>query len=294
MKQRSQTRRPGGGGLPAARSELVERGSGAVVVGVSGSESDLLTVPQAAFAAAREGARLLVVHVVGSLNRDADGDVDETLLERFAAAGEAVVERGVALARATAPGLAVDDALLSGDRVGVLRAVTTRALRLYVGTSETSSVRPMVPGLVTAGITSDVGCPVLLVRGSRTERGGRVLAYLHEADERAVVAFAEHEARALGVSLTIVYRGSIGEVWPVGEDIAVTRLLVPQQARAHRLLASPRNDLLVVAASDLRSARTAEGATALRQRYSGTACLVAVVPEEQSAAPLSPPPPPGH
>jgi len=265
--------------MPQDRAELGERGSGAVVVGVSGSDSDLLTVPEAALGAAREGVRLLVVHVVGALGRDGGGEVDESVLERFAEAGEAVVARAVDLARRSAPGLAVDDALLSGDRVGVLQAVAARALRLYVGTSETSSVRPMVPGLVTGGITDAVGCPVLLVRGPRTERGGRVLAYLDQADERAVVAFAAHEARARGVALTIVHRGSIGETQPVADDVTVTRLLVPQQARAQRLLGSPRNDLLVVAADDLRSARAAEGARSLRRRYRGIACLVAVVAE---------------
>jgi hypothetical protein len=265
--------------VPSDRSELAERGSGAVVVGVSGSDSDLLTVPEAALGARREGVRLLVVHVIGSLARDGDGAVDDALLERFAEAGEAVVARAADLARASVPDLAVDDALLSGDRVGVLRAVTARAGRLYVGTSETSSVRPMVPGLITGGITETVGCPVLLVRGSRSARGGRVLAYLDRADERAVVAFAEHEARALGLSLTIVHRGAIGATHPVGDDVAVTRLLVPEQPRAQRLLSSARNELLVVAADDLRSARSAEGASSLRRRYSGTACLVAVVPE---------------
>lgn len=264
--------------MAEARADLEERGSGAIVVGASGSDSDLLTVPQAAVAAAREGVRLLVVHVIGSLARGVDGTVEELLLERYAEAGEAVLARAVGLARSSAPGLPIDEALLSGDRVEVLRSVTARAVRLYIGTSETSSVRPMVPGLVTAGLTTST-CPVLLVRGVRPERGGRVLVYLDRADERAAIAFAEHEARGLGLSLTIVYRGSIGEIHPVAEDIPVTRLLVPLQARAQRLLSSKRNDLLVVGAQDVRSARAAEGVSSLRRRYSGTACLVAVVPD---------------
>jgi nucleotide-binding universal stress UspA family protein len=265
--------------MPQERAALAERGSGAVVVGVSGSDSDLLTVPEAAAAADRERARLLVVHVIGSLTRDGHGDVDAALLERFAEAGEAVVARALALARDAAPGLAVDDALLSGDRVGVLHAVTTHAQRLYVGTSETSSVRPMVPGLITGGVTDTVRCPVLLVRGPRSERGGRVLAYVDRADERAVVAFAEREARARGISLTVVNRGPIGEPHEVAPDVPLTRLLVPQQPRVQRLLGSQRNDLLVVSAEDLRSARSAEGARSLRRRYAGTAPLVAVVAE---------------
>lgn len=265
--------------MPAERAELVERGAGAVVVGVSGSDSDLLTVPVAVAAAARERCRLLVVHVLGTLHRDPDGSVDHARLERLAETGEAVVARAVALARDAAPEVAVDDALLSGDRVGVLGAVTTRARRLYVGTSETSSVRPMVPGQVTGAITTIAPCPVLLVRGERTERGSRVLAYLDAAGEGGVVAFAEQEARALGLSLTIVHRSSVGTPWPVGDDVAVTRLLVPQPDRARALLRSAHNDLLVISAGDLGSAREAESTRTLRSRYSGTASLVAIVPD---------------
>lgn len=265
--------------MPQQRAELAERGEGAVVVGVSGSESDLLTIPVAVAAAGRERCRLLVVHVLGTLHRDPDGSVDDARLERLAETGEAVVARAVALARETAPQVAVDDALLSGDRVTVLGAVTTRARRLYVGTSETSSVRPMVPGQVTAGITTAAACPVLLVRGARTESGSRILAYLDGAEEGGVVAFAEQEARALGLSLTIVHRSSVGTPWPVGDDVAVTRLLVPQPDRSRALLQSARNDLLVFSAGDLGSARAAEGTRTLRSRYSGTASLVAIVPD---------------
>jgi hypothetical protein len=120
---------------------------------------------------------------------------------------------------------------------------------------------------------------VLLVRGRREDRGSRVLAYLDAAQEPDVVAFAEHEARALGLTLTIVHRSVLGEPWPVGEDVAVTRLLVPHQGRAQSLLRSARNDLVVFSAGDLRSARAAEGTRTLRSRYSGVACLVAIVPD---------------
>lgn len=258
---------------------LVERGSGAVVVAVSGSESDLLTLPQAVRGAVREQARLLVVHVVGALGRDADGEVDEAILERFAEVGEAVLARAVDHVRELAPELPVDDALLSGDRVGVVAALTSRARRVYVGTSETSSVRPLVPGQMVGGITGSARCPVLIVRGERTERGGRVLAYLDDAAEADVVAFAEREARLLGLPLTIVHRGTLGDPWPVAPDVAVTRLLVPGQAQAQQLLGSRRNDLLVFSATDLRAERASQGARTLRNRYAGTACLVAIIPE---------------
>lgn len=264
----------------AQRTELAERGSGAVVVAVSGSDSDLLTVPEAAHGALRIGARLLVVHVIGALGRDADGEVDEARLERLADDGEAVVERGIELARAELPELVIDDALLSGDRVTVLGAISARSHRLYVGTSETSSVRPMVPGQVTVGITTTASCPVFLVRGARGERGGRVLVYLDRAREVDVISFAVEEARSLGLSVTILQRGPIGETWPV-EDVPIIRILVPEQQRAQQLLSSPRNDLLVVSAADLDAERSLIGPAGLRRRYAGIPGLVAVVPESQ-------------
>lgn len=260
-------------------TELAERGAGAVVVAVSGSDSDLLTVPEAVAGALRVGSRLLLAHVIGTLGRDAEGEVDAAILERLAETGEAVLARGLALARDQAPGLAIDDALLSGDRVAVLAALSSRARRLYIGTSETSSVRPMVPGQVTVGMTATARCPVFLVRGRRTGRGGRVLAYLDRAREEDVVSFAVEEARTMGLSLTILHRGHLGEPWPLGDEVPVTRLLVPEQPKAQQLLSSRRNDLLVVSVADLQAERAVGGSSALRRRYAGTPCLVAVVPE---------------
>lgn len=101
--------------------------------------------------------------------------------------------------------------------------------------------------------------------------------------EREVVAFTEHEARALGLSLTIVHRSELSDPWPVGEDVAVARLLVLHHDRVESLLRSARNHEHVFSAGDLHSARAVEGTRTLRSRCPGVACLVAIVPDQTAS-----------
>lgn len=257
----------GGGGLSVV-DDLEELGAGAVVASVRGLDSDRLVVPQAAAAAVRERARLLVVHV-------ADGPLPERV-------ADAALAEAVDLAREHAPDLVVETLGHAGDPIDVLVRVSARARRLYVGTAEAGGVRRVNPRLLTSTVSRLARCPVFLVRGAwtgRTARGARVLAFLAAAAEQDVVAFAEREARSLGISLTILHVASIGKPWPVAADVPSTRVLEPDADRAHRAVGSPRNEVVVISASDLEAIRTAEGVQVVRARYADTAPLVAVVPD---------------
>lgn len=257
-----------GGGTLTTVDELELRGVGAVVATVRGLDSDRLVVPQAAAAAVRERVRLLVLHVAEG--RLPDGVADAVLAE------------AAVLAREHAPDLAVETLAPVGDPVDVLVRVSAHARRLYVGTAETGGVRRVNPRLLTSTVSRLARCPVFMVRGAwtgRTTRGARVLAYLAAAAEQDVVAFAEHEARSLGISLTILYVASIGEPWPVAADVPSTRVLEPDPDRAHRAVGSPRNEVVVISSSDLEAIRAAEGVQVVRARYADTARLVAVVPD---------------
>lgn len=246
---------------------LVARAAGAMVLAVSASDSDRFTAPEAARAAAREGRRLLAVHVTGSV-----------LPEHGKDAGQALAD-AVLLAGRTAPDVPIDHALTGGDRVAVLQALSTTALRLHIGTSETRSVKPLVAGQVTVGLTTTAACPVVIVRADRDPPGTQVVAYLNEAQERDVVAHAEHQARLLGCSLTVVHRGPLGDTWPVGPDVTLTRVLAGDDERARRAVVSRRNELLVVSARDLHAERTRHTSMGMRARYTGTAPRVAIVPD---------------
>jgi hypothetical protein len=250
---------------------LVRRAADTMVLAVSASDSDRFTAPQAARAALREGARLLAVHVGGALPPEHGRDAAEALAD------------AVGLARSAAPGLPVAAALVSGDRVAVLQALSTTARRLYIGTSETRSVKPLVAGQVTVGLTRTTRCPVVMVRADRPARGSQVVAYLGEARERDVVAYAEQQARLLGHSLTVVHRGPLGETWPVGPDVSLTRVLAGDDEQARRAVVSRRNELLVVSAGDLHAERTKHTSMGMRARYAGTAPQIAIVPDGYSS-----------
>lgn len=256
----------GVGGLSVV-DNLEERGAGTVVASLRGLDSDRLVVPQAAATAVRERAPLLVVHVAE---------------ERPDGVADAVLAEAVALAREHAPDLEVETLGLAGDPVQVLVRLSAQARRLYVGTADAGGVRRVIPRLLTSTVSRLARCPVFLVRGAwsgRTTRGARVLVFLAAAAEQDVVAFAEREARSLGISLTILHVGRIGEPWPVAADVSSTRVLEPDADRAHRAVSSPRNEVVVISSSDLEAIRAAEGVQVVRARYADTAPLVAVVPD---------------
>jgi nucleotide-binding universal stress UspA family protein len=187
-----------------------------VVVGIDGSLSALRAVRWAAAEAGRRKVplRLVLAHPADTspLGTHRGGSGAELGEVRCAVAGRQLAE-AVAVAAASAGGVTVEQQLVVGAPVAVLRAEAERAQVLVLGDRGRGAVVGLLAGSVAVGVSAQAACPVVLVR---TEKGEPV-----EDRTRPVVvgidgspvseqalAFAFDAASVRGVPLVAVHTWS--------------------------------------------------------------------------------------
>lgn len=160
---------------------------GSVVIAVDGSEHAGRALRWAADQAALEHRRLAVVAV---------GE---------AAAGS--IDQAVASARAWHPGLAVVRAVVPGDPREVLLDASAHAYLLVLGSRGRGAVKSMLLGSVSAAVSAQAACPVVVCRppaDGRT-RTGVVVGADGTAESLPVIEFAYRQAYLRGLPLTVLH-----------------------------------------------------------------------------------------
>ncbi|RSS35061.1 universal stress protein [Streptomyces sp. WAC08241] len=165
--------------------------SNLVVVGVDGSEMSLTAVEAAAAAAARRGAKLRVVHV------------EVPIKPRYVVpdpASATLVHEAAAHALDAEPGLAVTQAVVTGDVVHVLEAESRAADLIVVGSRGLGGITGLLLGSTPVSLAARSHCPVMTVReehGAAADAGPVVLGVdgSPDSDEAVDAAFAEAARR---------------------------------------------------------------------------------------------------
>lgn len=141
---------------------------GAVVVGVDGSPAGDAALVTATDLAADLGARLTLVHTVTDVGPDATGAArrhhDAAALE---AAGEALLDDGVTVARARRAGIVVDRHLAVDTPLRALVERAPGARMIIVGSRAQRPERGMLLGSTSRGLVEFAPCPVVVVPDPR-------------------------------------------------------------------------------------------------------------------------------
>ncbi|WP_318216781.1 universal stress protein [Streptomyces sp. SCL15-6] len=235
--------------------------SNLVVVGVDGSATSLTAVEAAAAAAVRRGAKLRVVH--------AEIPVKPRYLVPDPASG-ALVHEAAAHACGVAPGIAVTNAVVTGDVAYVLEAESRTADLIVVGSRGKGRVVGLLLGSAPVALAALSHCPVMTVRAEHRPSAGAGPVVLGvdgspDSDQAVDVAFAEAaQRRAELVAVHAWQSGGAADADPESSaqrlaqavagraagcpDISVRRELVRGKARDVLLEASEAAQLLVVGA----------------------------------------------
>ncbi|MDD7939138.1 universal stress protein [Actinomycetospora lutea] len=158
-----------------------------------------------------------------------------------------------AVARKTAPGLAVEEAVVEGDVIGVLRAQAPAASVLVVGTDGFGLIGELTLGGVARGLVGHVDVPVAVVPSTSTATStatrGDVVVVGDDgtAGCRGALRFAAQRAAARGAPLVVVRAGPdarlLSDVLPdVGPARPATLQVVLAEDRADRVLADQARD----------------------------------------------------
>lgn len=160
---------------------------GSVVIGVDGSEHAERALRWAADQAALEHRRLAVVAV----GETAAGSIDQA----------------VAAARSWHPELTVLRSVVPGDPREVLLDASAHAYLLVLGSRGRGAVKSMLLGSVSAAVSAQAACPVVVCRpphDGRT-RTGVVVGADGTPESLPVIEFAYRQAYLRGLPLTVLH-----------------------------------------------------------------------------------------
>ncbi|RYP87773.1 universal stress protein [Nocardioides guangzhouensis] len=180
--------------------------SGAVVVGVDGSDHSEGAVHTAAGLAALEVRRLDVVHAPTRIS----GTVPHHLVETPPGGAEvAILDHARQIALGVAPGLAVSTEIARDDPRTALEHASRTARAVVVGSRGLGSVRNLLLGSVGLHVALHSRCPALVVRpvAGPGDEGPRriVVGTSGTGTSAAAMEFAYARAALLGLSLRVVY-----------------------------------------------------------------------------------------
>ena len=159
-----------------------------IVVAVDGSDHAERAVRWAADQASLEKRRLAVVSVGG----DAAGDV---------------VDDAVATARLLHPDLSVAGIAISGDPRQVLIDASAHAYLLVVGSRGRGAVRNLLLGSVSATVSAQADCPVIICRPTNNDetQAGVIVGADATPESLAVIEFAYRQASLRNLPLTVLH-----------------------------------------------------------------------------------------
>jgi len=186
--------------------------TGAVVVGVDGSEHANRAVVWAAEQAALEGRRLVVVHASPSRQlRDLDWllvrGLGSEVEQVVAASARQLVEEAASLALSVRPMLDVHTEVVDADAREVLVEATHSAHLVVLGARGHSPWPVLGIGSVCAAVTRHATGPVVVAgrRATRTVQPGVLVGADGTAGSVPVIEFAFEQASLLGVPLTVMH-----------------------------------------------------------------------------------------
>lgn len=214
--------------------------------------------------------------------------------------GDAVNDAAVASARRWRPGLEVHGTVIEGAPRKVLRALSTEAHLMVLGSRGRGPVGSAVLGSVSAAVSKHAACPVIVCRPGTIGRvhHGILVAADGTTSSLPVIEFAFRQASLRGLPLTVVHGGSdadplagvllaesvagFGELFP---EVHVSRDLDRDFDDEVRPTESRRWNMVVVgrAPAEARGRRTGPTATQVVERAQ---TLVAVVPEAAAEEPV--------
>jgi nucleotide-binding universal stress UspA family protein len=151
--------------------------SGSIVVGVDGSDHARRAASWAAEQARLEHRRLVLVTV-----------------------GRAVVHEDF-------PDVEVQTVSVDGDPRQVLLDLSSRAHLLVVGSRGRGALSSMLLGSVSAAVSDDAACPVVVCRPSAGQRAGKGVVVGADAtpESRPVIEFAYRQAALRGLPLSVLH-----------------------------------------------------------------------------------------
>lgn len=210
-----------------AQHARTQRAGRPVVVGIDGSESALQAVRWAAVEAARQNVPLRVVtafawnqgHALGQVGLGAD------YREIMLGVSRQQLAEAVAVAQETSAGNDVQQQLIVGFPIPVLRDESRRAQLVVLGDRGYGGVSGLLLGSVATAMSSHAECPVVLVRteeGEPVEDRSRpvVVGVDGSPISEAALAFAFEAASFRGVPLVAVHTW-----WDLLVDPALAPLL---------------------------------------------------------------------
>lgn len=177
-----------------------------VVVGVDGSRSSEAALSWAVRQAARESRPLTVLHACGLPGAMEDFE-DIVASERgLMSVGRSIAREAVAAARRADPALAVEPVVVMGSPATVLVEASEDAAALVVGARGRGAVASALLGSVSAVVTREAYCPVVVVRGF-TETPDRPVVVGVDGTplSTAAVEFGFRRAATERVPLTILH-----------------------------------------------------------------------------------------
>jgi nucleotide-binding universal stress UspA family protein len=248
-------------------------GAAPVVVGVSGTAAGLAAVRLAAREAAVRHVELRVVHVFAWPVRHRGPDAPAYGAARREASG--VVDRAVAGARHSVPGLRVTGQVLDGVPTRVLLQLSRTAELLVLG-DEDLARSPRVPiDSVLLQTVSRAFCPTVVARGPRPPAGPLLAAVDGSDCSLQALRHAAAEARRRAAVVEVVHVAA-----EPGDAAAGERVLAEAVAAVPEL-ESPRTRLLIgdPATALARASRTARMVVAGPRGRDGSALLGPVAQE---------------
>ena len=174
-----------------------------VVVGVNGTSAGLAAVRLAAREAMARGVELRVVHAFGW----PDPRLGDTQQAYAPARSEAtrVVDRAVAAARRSTPGVQVRGLLVDGPPVRVLVG-QSRSATMLVLADDDLTVKPRMPmDSVLVQAVSRAFCPTMVARGPRPPGGPLLAAVDGSPASLLALRFAADEAARRPVAVEVVH-----------------------------------------------------------------------------------------
>jgi nucleotide-binding universal stress UspA family protein len=180
----------------------VQQARGPVVVGVDGSVSAERAARWAAEEAARRNVPLRVVKAVG---RTAVATFGPDAQRELMAAARADVSSAARAARAAAPGVPVEQAVLDGSAVRCMLDESAGGQLVVLGDRGIGGVVGLLAGSVAVALAARGACPVVVVRGNTPSEGPVVVGVDGSAVSEGAVAVAFEAAAERGVPLVAVH-----------------------------------------------------------------------------------------
>jgi nucleotide-binding universal stress UspA family protein len=212
-------------------------GPAPVVVGVHGTAAGLNAVRLGAREAVARGQPLRILHAFSWTGARSSHDPPDYGDARHRA--DMIVQRAVATAERSVPGVRVTGLLVDGQPVRELLRQSRTASLLVLGDDDLATIPRLPDDSVLVQTVARARCPVLLSRGIRPQAGPLIVAIDRSACSEGALLLAAEESRRRGVALEVVH------VAAGPADEAAGRRLLAAAVRGIPELVGVRTRLLV-------------------------------------------------